>query len=75
MPHSNHIHALKHPPALLRKGAVSFTCPVGCFGAVANRDDIKAMSSDGARLITAASDNDKKAVKNFLKNGVDVNSR
>jgi hypothetical protein len=42
---------------------------------VANRDDIKAMSSDGARLITAASDGDKKAVKNFLKNGVDVNSR
>lgn len=42
---------------------------------VANRDDIKAMSSDGARLITAASDGDKKAVKNFLKGGVDVNSR
>lgn len=42
---------------------------------VANRDDIKAMSSDGARLITAASDGDKKAVKAFLKNGVDVNSR
>ena len=33
------------------------------------------MSSDGARLITAASDGDKKAVKAFLKNGVDVNSR
>ena len=43
--------------------------------AVANREDIKAMSSDGARLITAASDGDKKAVKKFLKDGVDVNSR
>lgn len=33
------------------------------------------MSSDGARLITAASDGDKKVVKKFLKDGVDVNSR
>jgi len=41
----------------------------------ANRDDIKAMSSEGARLITAASDGDKKMMKTFLKNGVDVNSR
>jgi len=42
---------------------------------VATRDDIKAMSSDGARLITAASDGDKKLVKKFLKDGVDVNAR
>ena len=33
------------------------------------------MSSDGARLITAASDGDKKLVKKFLKDGVDVNAR
>lgn len=41
----------------------------------ANRDDIKAMSSVGARLITAASDGDKKLIKSYLKNKVDVNSR
>jgi len=29
----------------------------------------------GARLITAASDGDKRSVKQFLKDGVDVNSR
>lgn len=45
------------------------------FASVATRDDIKAMSSDGARLITAASDGDKKLVKKFLKDGVDVNAR
>ena len=42
----------------------------------ASRDDIKAMSSDGARLITAASDGDKRKVKEFLnKDKVDVNAR
>lgn len=41
----------------------------------ATRDDIAAMSSDGARLITAAADNDVNTVKAFLKNKVDVNSR
>lgn len=64
-------------------GSVIYTAPwfsriyhVLCaFISVANRDDIKAMSSDGARLITAASDGDKKTVKKFLKDGVDVNSR
>jgi hypothetical protein len=42
---------------------------------VATKDDIVAMSSDGARLITAATDNDDKAVKAFLNEKVDVNSR
>ena len=41
----------------------------------ATRDDIAAMSGEGARLITAAADNDVNAVKSYLKNKVDVNSR
>ncbi len=61
------------------KKAKVVNCEKGGYTALqlqfANRDDIKAMSSEGARLITAASDGDKKAVKAFLKNGVDVNSR
>jgi ankyrin repeat protein len=45
------------------------------LSAVATKDDITAMSSDGARLITVATDNDEKAVKAFLNDKVDVNSR
>ena len=41
----------------------------------ATRDDLRAMESHGARLITAASDGDEKRVKEYLKDGVDVNSR
>ena len=41
----------------------------------ATKEDITAMSSDGARLITAAADNDIDAVKSFLKEKIDVNSR
>lgn len=37
--------------------------------------DIKTMSSDGARLIGAASDGDIKAIQEMLKAGVDVNVR
>lgn len=33
------------------------------------------MGSDGARLITAASDGDKATLNSLLKSGVDVNSR
>ena len=42
---------------------------------VATKSDITAMGSDGARLITAASDNAIDSVKDFLYNKVDVNSR
>lgn len=41
----------------------------------ATSEDIEAMSSPGARLITAASAKDKKAVEKLLKDGIDVNSR
>jgi ankyrin repeat protein len=41
----------------------------------ASSADIKTMSSDGARLIGAASDGDKKAIQALLKEGVDVNVR
>eukprot|EP01041_Mallomonas_annulata_P003068 gene3068-6016_t len=41
----------------------------------ATKDDITAMSSDGARLITAAADNDVKVVEAFLGDSVNVNSR
>jgi ankyrin repeat protein len=41
----------------------------------ASKDDISIMSSEGARLINAATDNDMGAVKAFLKNDVDVNAR
>ena len=41
----------------------------------ATRDDIKTMESLGARLITAASDGDKAAVKGYLEEGIDVNSQ
>eukprot|EP01035_Chromulina_nebulosa_P017130 gene17130-22644_t len=41
----------------------------------ATKDDITAMGSDGARFITAASDNDLESIKNFLHNKVDINSR
>lgn len=41
----------------------------------ASAGDIKTMSSDGARLIGAASDGDKKSIQNLLKDGVDVNVR
>ncbi|VEU37348.1 unnamed protein product [Pseudo-nitzschia multistriata] len=41
----------------------------------ASASDIKTMSSDGARLIGAASDGDKKAIEDLLKDGTDVNVR
>ena len=41
----------------------------------ASAGDIKTMSSDGARMIGAASDGDLKAIQDMLKEGVDVNSR
>jgi len=41
----------------------------------ASASDIKTMSSDGARLIGAASDGDKKGIEALLKDGVDVNVR
>mmetsp|Transcript_2039 Transcript_2039/g.4441 ORF Transcript_2039/g.4441 Transcript_2039/m.4441 type:complete len:919 (+) Transcript_2039:171-2927(+) len=40
----------------------------------ASKTDIEAMSAPGARLITAASDGDKKFVSRMLKDGIDVNS-
>lgn len=39
----------------------------------ASSGDIKTMSSEGARLIGAASDGDKKAIQALLKEGIDVN--
>lgn len=41
----------------------------------ASSGDIKSMSSDGARLIGAASDGDKKTIQSMLKDGVDINVR
>ena len=41
----------------------------------ASAADIKTMSSDGARLIGAASDGDKKTIQALLKEGIDVNVR
>jgi ankyrin repeat protein len=41
----------------------------------ASSGDIKTMSSEGARLIGAASDGDKKAIQALLKDSVDVNVR
>lgn len=41
----------------------------------ASASDIKTMSSDGARLIGAASDGDKKGIEMLLKDGTDVNVR
>ena len=42
---------------------------------VATKDDIAMMNSDGARLISAAADNDMQLVKEYLKDKVDINSR
>lgn len=41
----------------------------------ASATDIQTMSSDGARLIGAASDGDQEAIQALLKEGVDVNVR
>ena len=41
----------------------------------ASPTDIKTMSSPGARLVGAASDGDKAAIKALLKEGIDVNVR
>lgn len=41
----------------------------------ASENDMVAMSAPGVRLITAASDGDKKGVKKWLDQGVDVDSR
>jgi ankyrin repeat protein len=41
----------------------------------ASATDIQTMSSDGARLIGAASDGDKKSIEALLKDGIDVNVR
>ena len=42
---------------------------------VATKDHIEAMGSDGARLVTAALENDLNSVKSFLNKDVDVNAR
>lgn len=49
-------------------------CAVGYFQ-FASEDDMAAMGAPGVRLITAASDGDKKGVKRWLDQGVDVDSR
>lgn len=41
----------------------------------ASEADMIAMSAPGVRLITAASDGDKKGVRRWLEQGVDVDSR
>lgn len=41
----------------------------------ASENDMAAMAAPGVRLITAASDGDKKGVKKWLDQGVDVDSR
>lgn len=41
----------------------------------ASEVDMAAMGAPGVRLITAASDGDKKGVKKWLDKGVDVDSR
>lgn len=41
----------------------------------ASAADIATMSSPGARLVTAASEGDKKTIQSMLKDGVDINSR
>ncbi|CAN0438292.1 unnamed protein product, partial [Hapterophycus canaliculatus] len=41
----------------------------------ASENDMAAMAAPGVRLITAASDGNKKAVKKWLDKGVDVDSR
>ena len=42
---------------------------------IATHDDLRAMESFDTRLITAASEGNEKRVKEYLKDGVDVNSR
>ncbi|RYG67307.1 hypothetical protein EON64_07725, partial [archaeon] len=46
-----------------------------CLILVASKDDIELMSSDGARLITAAMDNDLPSVQAFLSKDVSINAR
>lgn len=58
--------------------ATTIKCDKGYSGLslqFATKEDITAMSSDGARLIAACADNDMNAVKGYLKDKVDVNSR
>jgi serine/threonine-protein phosphatase 6 regulatory ankyrin repeat subunit B len=58
--------------------ATTIKCDKGYTGVslqFATKEDVTAMSSDGARLITAAADNDVNAVKKFLSSKIDVNSR
>ena len=43
--------------------------------AVATKDHIEAMGSDGARLVTAALENDMNSVKGFLNKDIEVDSR
>lgn len=53
-----------------------FDCTVSFhFVQFASEDDMVAMSAPGVRLITAASDGDKKGVRRWLDQGVDVDSR
>lgn len=49
--------------------------PTAFVPTVVTKEDIAAIGSDGARLITAASDGDKATLNSLLKAGVDVNSR
>ena len=41
----------------------------------ASEEEVEAMSSEGAMLVTAAADGDKKSLEKLLKDGVDVNSK
>lgn len=45
------------------------------FCQFASEDDMVAMGAPGVRLITAASDGDKKGVRRWLDQGVDVDAR
>ena len=63
-----------------RDGAVAATraCESGYVALqlqFATGENLRAMESLGARLITAAWDGDEKRVKDYLKDGIDVNSR
>ncbi len=52
---------------------VTYVCPTRFQ--FASENDMAAMAAPGVRLITAASDGDKKGVKKWLDQGVDVDSR
>lgn len=61
--------------ALLMGRATLSPCFAFAVSQFASDDDMAAMRAPGVRLITAASDGDKKGVKKWLDGGVDVDSR